>query len=1219
MSTSARVHGPEVNGDESLGRIVERLTRRLQKGEPLDLSELARQYPAYAGQLAEVWPALQALADLERAASEVPGGGLPQQGVEAHGELGDFRILRQVGRGGMGIVYEAEQISLNRPVALKVLPFASTLDARQLQRFKNEAQAAAALHHTNIVPVFATGCERGVHYYAMQFIDGHTVADLISELRRPAEALAPHVEPTGPYLADRDATPPAATLPTERTARSPAHFRTVARLGVQAAEALEHAHQLGIVHRDIKPGNLLVDVRGNLWVTDFGLAHCQSQAGLTMTGDLVGTLRYMSPEQALAKRVPIDHRTDIYSLGATLYELLTLAPVFSGGDREELLRQIAFEEPRKPRRLNKAIPPELETIVLKALEKNPAERYATAQDLADDLGRWLKDEPIRARRPSLVLRARKWARRHRPVVAGSAAVILAGLIFALVLAFSYERRRAATKRAVTTALARVETLLDQGDKQTDNPEQWQATARLAEEALESAEKLLATGEGTDELRAQVREVRTVVKRAVTDSQMLVTLDQIRLEQTTFRNETFDRAVAAALYAKALGGYGVDLEAPEAAVALVRGSRLQVALLGALEDWLRVTKNPREQKQLWRVLHAIELEPDAFRVQWWAATQHGDAAKLLKLAKEASAQRLSATTVSHLATDLRRVSEWTAAERLLRAAQERQPGDFWLNTQLAVYLIDPGRSRERSYAYHPPDPSRRSRAEEAIGYLRAALALRSNNPGAHLNLGTALSAKGDLEAAIREYRAALHIERNYAAAHYNLGSALFDQGHQTEAESAYREAIRLKPEYAEAHSELAVLLASQGKKAEAIREYREAIRIRADLFQAHYNLARILLDQGDFTEAIKEYRAVISLQPNHARAHLNLGVALKEKRQLEAAIQEYQIALKIDPSFAMAHNNLGVALREKGKLADAIQEYRKALQIDPKLALAHNNLGNALLAQGDREAAIRAYQAALQIDPRYGTAQINLAAALRDGGNLAAAIEEFRAALQINPKFAEAYCEIGLALVQLGQFRQALQELRRGHELGSKNPRWPYPSGQWLREAERMADLDARLPKILKGEDQPAGAGERMALAFLCQTHKKLYAAAARWYGEAFAAQRELAEDLRSGSRYNAACAAALAGCGQGQDAKDLDDAQRARLRAQALQWLRADLAAWSMLLEKDKEKAAPVVRQQMKRWLVDPDLARMRGADALARLPAAERQPWQKLWADVKDTLNKLR
>jgi serine/threonine protein kinase/tetratricopeptide (TPR) repeat protein/WD40 repeat protein len=399
--------------------------------------------------------------------------------------LGDFRIRREIGRGGMGVVYEAEQISLGRRVALKVLPFASTLDTRQLQRFKNEAQAAAHLHHSNIVPVYATGCERGVHYYAMQYIEGQTLAGVIAGLRTMVQQVRDGADRTAlpcsqaakafltePWLPKAEeainsgateagtpqpqtpaplATTPKAGLSTEHSIQSPAFFRTAARLGVQAAEALEHAHQLGVVHRDIKPANLLVDGRGYVWVTDFGLAYCQGQAGLTMSGDLVGTLRYMSPEQALSQRGVLDHRTDVYSLGVTLYELLTLEPAFDGQDRQEVLRQIAFEEPRPPRRLNKSIPAELEIIVLKAMAKEPTERYATAQELADDLQRYLDDKPIQARRPTLIVRVRKWARRHEGVVATfTCALLLAVLILAVsswLIAQNLDRAERAEKDA----------------------------------------------------------------------------------------------------------------------------------------------------------------------------------------------------------------------------------------------------------------------------------------------------------------------------------------------------------------------------------------------------------------------------------------------------------------------------------------------------------------------------------------------------------------------------------------------------------------------------------------------------------------------------------------------------------------------------------------------------------------------------------------------------
>ena len=257
------------------------------------------------------------------------GSAEPVSGIDpALAELGDYRLVRELGRGGMGIVYEAEQVSLGRRVALKVLPFAAALDPSQLRRFQTEAHAAAQLHHTNIVPVFSVGCERGVYYYAMQFIDGRTLAQVVLDQQR---AVPPGHEPSWPHSG------PSALGTTSDRAR----FRLVAELGIQAAEALDHAHRLGIVHRDIKPANLLLDVRGNLWITDFGLARLQDEAGLTLTGDLLGTLRYMSPEQALAHRGAVDHRTDIYALGVTLYELLTLRPAMAGTDRQELLRRIA--------------------------------------------------------------------------------------------------------------------------------------------------------------------------------------------------------------------------------------------------------------------------------------------------------------------------------------------------------------------------------------------------------------------------------------------------------------------------------------------------------------------------------------------------------------------------------------------------------------------------------------------------------------------------------------------------------------------------------------------------------------------------------------------------------------------------------------------------------------------------------------------------------------
>jgi serine/threonine protein kinase len=443
---------------ERLAEILEQYWDQLQTGDAPPPEQVAANSPEFADLLIDY---LHELARLHDAAAPVHGEDeelIPATDTE-RGRLGDFRILREVGRGGMGVVYEAEQISLGRRVALKVLPFAATLDAKQLQRFKNEAQAAAQLHHSHIVPVYAVGCDRGVHYYAMQFIEGQSLGEIIAGLRdcKPSESTTvDSVSSLERGPAESVSTRNIAAGRTERSTgnRTP-YYRAVALLGVQAAEALEHAHQLGVVHRDIKPANLLVDSSEHLWITDFGLARYHTERGLTLSGDLVGTLRYMAPEQALAKRALVDHRSDIYSLGVTLYEALALEPAYPGTDRERLLKEIAAGEPRQPRQIISSIPIELETIVLKAMEHEPERRYATAQELADDLRRFLDHRPILAVRPSLWERTAKWARRHKPVLAtGVAATALAAIALLICTIFIWQEKEHARSNAAEAQVQR---------------------------------------------------------------------------------------------------------------------------------------------------------------------------------------------------------------------------------------------------------------------------------------------------------------------------------------------------------------------------------------------------------------------------------------------------------------------------------------------------------------------------------------------------------------------------------------------------------------------------------------------------------------------------------------------------------------------------------------------------------------------------------------------
>jgi serine/threonine protein kinase len=401
--------------------------------------------------------------------------------------LGDFQIVQEIGRGGMGVVYEATQLSLGRRVALKVLPFASALDARHLQRFKNEAQAAASLHHTNIVPVYAVGCERGVHFYAMQLIQGRTLAELIAEGRRSEQPRG-----SAETVAGMRTVPSGGTGSLGSGAE---HYRGVARLMQQAALALEHAHQQGIIHRDVKPANLLVDGRGSLWVTDFGLAWFQDGLDLTRTGDLPGTLRYMSPEQSSGQRVLLDHRTDLYSLGATFYELLAGGPIFPGTTRAQLLQQIAGDDPRPLRHLRKGIPSELETIILKCLQKSPIDRYPDALSLADDLERFLDNRPIVARPPSWLDRTRKWTRRH-PGTVGTAGLLLVLALGGLLVSHALLSREQAQTRQ---ALAREQQRAEEAERRL------QQTRQMTDLLLEVAEQELDDKPSLQGLRKRLLE------------------------------------------------------------------------------------------------------------------------------------------------------------------------------------------------------------------------------------------------------------------------------------------------------------------------------------------------------------------------------------------------------------------------------------------------------------------------------------------------------------------------------------------------------------------------------------------------------------------------------------------------------------------------------------------------------------------------------------------
>jgi serine/threonine protein kinase len=504
-----------------LTSLLDTYLTQLENGERPDESALLEAHPEIAEPLRVHLDHLRMLHEVV----DTPAGDGSIAHYTAPKHLGNYELVREIGRGGMGIVYEAIDHTLHRQVALKVLPFAAVLDRKQIARFRNEAQAAAQLNHPNIVPVYSVNVDRGVHFYAMQYVDGRPLSDAISELRqrmpnptgtdpvstatessldnRPAPCEQPiSNEESAPCESPRDishrhdrswaSTAKNMAISTYDYPVGMDFFKHAARLGIQAAEGLQHAHGFGIVHRDIKPSNLLLDETGNIWIADFGLAHIPNDVSITATGDVLGTVRYMSPEQARGRGAFVDHRTDIYSLGLTLYELVTFQPAFSSSRRYRLSQPLAAEPPAA-RRINRAIPGDLETIIHKAMAREPSERYACAQALADDLRRFVEGRPTLARRPSLVDRLAKWSRRHRrAVVAAAGALIIATCGSAIGLVkIAAERNRTATALAVAE----------------DNLQQSQTNFRAARQIVDRlgvrVSEQLAAVPGTENIRREL--------------------------------------------------------------------------------------------------------------------------------------------------------------------------------------------------------------------------------------------------------------------------------------------------------------------------------------------------------------------------------------------------------------------------------------------------------------------------------------------------------------------------------------------------------------------------------------------------------------------------------------------------------------------------------------------------------------------------------------------
>jgi serine/threonine protein kinase/tetratricopeptide (TPR) repeat protein len=902
---------------ERLSEVLDRYLAALEEDAPLSQEAILAQQPDLAPALKNYFRSLEELHDM---AAGFGGGAEPDDANDDHdnaqadakGEkrVGDYELIREIGRGGMGVVYEARQISLDRRVAVKLLPFAAVLDGKQIARFKHEAQAAAQLHHPNIVPVFAIGVERGVHYYAMQFIDGQpldrVIVDLGEKYQRKQkkgagnkgqgtgdttrrtdahamhggmanqwsafgshgieESVEPALAPTVEYSAHTtqhegplNAEP--RTLNPGRRHQRPLpsdHYNNVLRLGVQAAEALHAAHEYGVVHRDIKPSNLLVEVGGKLWITDFGLARCQRDVSLTRTGDVVGTMRYMSPEQAAGQSALVDHRSDIYSLGVTLYELATLQPAFPEERGPALLRQIDSYDPPRPRQVRSEMPVDLETVILKAMARERDERYTTAAQLAADLANVLEGKPTAARPPTLLDRAGRWVRRRQRTVA----VTLATLLIAVVGLSTSVFMVAGAKNRASSSARQFEALYRQAQEMID------------ELGMQSAEDLrYVVGAEQQRQRTLQRTIRYLTTLA----------DESKQDKSKQKGHL--QKSAAVAYAK-IGGLQQQLGLNEQALESYHEAGRMLSQLNE-----QGTFDVDVQRQLALVENSVGLtllrqgKLDDARERFVEASQRQERL-LARTASNLDVQADLAASLCNLGLVQQQLGQSAAAETSFAAATDRLK-------HVAAVLPDGNESRAKRMATKEKLASTygnraaldlASRPEQAASYHRQAIEL--------------------LQSAAVEEPGHLDLRRKLATSFDNLATAL--------SRASQAHAARLAQEQAIEVSE------------ELVQQAPARPVFRLDLALHLNNLGMLETRDGRLDAAETAFQRGIALYEEHAKNFPDDAAAIS--------------------SLGGALNNLGIALEGQDRLheaaaafASAVERQQQALSIQPQLPRATESL------------------------------------------------------------------------------------------------------------------------------------------------------------------------------------------------------------------------------------------------------------------------------------------
>ena len=1059
--------------------LFEEWRRRVDEGESVSAEDLIDAHPEAADELRERFDAVRLL---EGALAD----------VRPPRRIGDYRILREIGRGGMGVVYEARQESLDRRVAVKVLYPSVVPSAGAVRRFRQEAQAAGRLKHTNIVAVYALGEADGLWYCAMELVDGPPLATVLDRLRRIGGKTADSPAPSGPPSTLSGA--PAGTSD---------HYRRVARMFAEVADALETAHEAGVVHRDVKPSNLLLDASGHLRLADFGLALLDGGAAdLTRTGVVLGTPLYMSPEQFKGQPDAVGPATDVYSLGATLYEVLTLRPPHEAKETARLAAEVLTQDPPPLRSIDPRIPRDLETVCAKALEKELSKRYATAAAFAEDLRSFAEGNAVRARRTGPLGRFVRRARRHPARVAAAALLLAAVVAVTFLGAKSLEDRQLRMhaeydlllRRAVelrpedadedasgstvlydraiaiddrrpdayvaralvgsdpvedrlrfvgvaqahgvrreTAALLRAYVLI--ASKQ---PSEGEAQWSLAGEAATSDEPLARLVAGmraarADDLSQALDDYDRVLRTAPPES-VLRHLALTRRVEVLVRTGDHDRALEDVLTLKARGDDRIRVGAFEAVL------------------WRRLGKE-KEAETRFETLLARALRSEGLCVLLATTLEEFGIWTWLSRTTEPGTQAFpeSAALWSLEAGARNGVGDWSGAIVAAERAMKLSPGNAGLEARRAGFLGNAGRR------------------EDALSSAEHAVASDPKDPQIWLALAVTCK-RFDLiprggEAAER----ALQLDPRSVEGRRVLALLRIDQHRLEEAETLLREALRANPRHPGVHHAIAALRMAQGRPREALEAMNLSVALEPENPERVWARGRVLSALELHPEAADAYRRAVTLRPTYLVAWESLGHAQTRLKNWGGCIEAWTQVLALDPKSVKAWNELGVAYRATGDLVEADKAFRKALEADPKDWEALGNRAGMLVDAGHAADALPLFDRIVEGEKPNADTHYNRGLAREEAGKLPDALEDYRAAAALNPRDPGAHVRAGVVLLLMGNTPEAVAELEKAAQLGPDDASVHFDLAETLRRTGDMAGAKKAIQRSLELRPSDADA------------------------------------------------------------------------------------------------------------------------------------------------------